>query len=233
MQLLGNFDVTILVLPTTIGSVLPQAAARLSFIMVYIDPPPPRGFVQGINALVSTILKKMVVVAGDLGDCRGVVDNMREQHEDGGSYHIKLNVSNIHMPTVHDGSSRSKPAVKSPSAAQGVNLPFSVRPVGSSYCRHEAAFHNVFHLRCSWHLLLLAKKLCRGPFAGGLVHQYHGSAKWWCSAYGHHLSARGFGWRNGGLASGLVAHPHQLSYIAWGFCSALSLTYVHCCWLSS
>ena len=58
---------------------------------------PPRGFTLGIHALVNTVLQRgvLVVVAGEPGDCRGIVDSLREQHQDTGFCAIKLSVYHL------------------------------------------------------------------------------------------------------------------------------------------
>ena len=83
------------VLPAAIGSSIPGAVAGISFTMVYIEP--PRGFTLGIRALVSTVLQRgvLVVVAGEPGDCHGIVDSLREQHQDTGFCAIKLSVYHL------------------------------------------------------------------------------------------------------------------------------------------
>ena len=92
LQLEGDSDGKLLVLPAAIGSAIPAAVAGISFTMVYIEP--PGGFTLGIHALVSTVLQRgvLVVVAGEPGDCRGIVDSLREQHQDTGFCAIKLSV---------------------------------------------------------------------------------------------------------------------------------------------
>ena len=91
----SDSDGKLLVLPAAIGSAIPAAVAGISFTMVYIEP--PRGFTLGIHALVSTMLQRgvLVVVAGEPGDCRGIVDSLREQHQDTGFCAIKLSVYHL------------------------------------------------------------------------------------------------------------------------------------------
>ena len=95
LQLEGDSDGKLLVLPAAIGSAIPAAVAGISFTMVYIEP--PRGFTLGIHALVSTVVQRgvLVVVAGEPGDCRGIVDSLREQHQDTGVCAIKLSVYHL------------------------------------------------------------------------------------------------------------------------------------------
>ena len=54
LQLEGDSDGKLLVLPAAIGSAIPAAVAGISFTMVCIEP--PHGFTLGIHALVSTVL---------------------------------------------------------------------------------------------------------------------------------------------------------------------------------
>ena len=95
LQLEGHSDGKLLVLPAAIGSAIPAAVAGISFTMVYIEP--PCSFTLGIHALVSTMLQRgvLVVVAGEPGDCRGIVDSLREQHQDTGFCAIKLSVYHL------------------------------------------------------------------------------------------------------------------------------------------
>ena len=74
LQLEGDSDRKLLVLPAAISSAIPAALAGISFTMVYIEP--PRGFPLCIQALVSTVLQPC--------DCCGIVDSLREQHQDTG-----------------------------------------------------------------------------------------------------------------------------------------------------
>ena len=95
LQLEGDSDGKLLVLPAAIGSAIPVAVAGISFTMVYVEP--ARGFTLGIHALVSTVLQRgvLVVVAAEPGDCRGIVDSLREQHQDTGFCAIKLSVYHL------------------------------------------------------------------------------------------------------------------------------------------
>ena len=73
----------------------PSSSGWYLFPMVYIEPPRP--FTLGIHALVSTVLQRgvLVVVAGEPGDCRGIVDSLRERHQDTGFCAIKLSVYHL------------------------------------------------------------------------------------------------------------------------------------------
>ena len=95
LQLDRDSDGKLLVLLATIGTTIPAAVAGISFSMVYMEP--PRSFNLGVHSLVSLVLQRnvLLVMVGELGDCKGIVDSMREPHQDTRFCHLKLSVYTV------------------------------------------------------------------------------------------------------------------------------------------